>query len=464
MPVGHALSRFRLREFNRNVRLFFAFGTSINAGMALFSLLYNLYLLRLSYQEDFIGQVASMAPLATGLLALPTGILSDRLGRRPFLIASGLLLAISQLGLCLTTSPGALLAFSFVGGVAMAFVWVNHVPFLSDNAHPARRAEALAIWSALQIVVRMLLSLIGGFMPGVMGYFLGLSTEVPEPFRYALFFGAACSLIAVVPLLYASGQTRHERTPTPSRRRPKPSGSAKLTQARKSPDENEPATSPWRVFAAITVLSGTRGFSMGLTYPFFNVFFEAELGVGPAAIGAIFFLSQLAGLPATFAAPTLVRRFGPTLTILPSRIMGGSALGIMGAFISLPLAVPMFLLVRIGEVIDNPSDQHFSTQVLPRRFWARIQGLRVCGFQLLNFLGSLIGGMLILDYGYGAVFGLACASRIASGSDYGGFFRAKTSAFSCRRALIQESNLPQLASSAYLHNDEIPIDTGTSFW
>ena len=158
--------------------------------MALFSLLYNLYLLRLSYQEDFIGQVASMAPLATGLLALPTGILSDRLGRRPFLIASGLLLAISQLGLCLTTSSGALLAFSFVGGVAMAFVWVNHVPFLSDNAHPARRAEALAIWSALQIIVRMLLSLVGGFMPGVMGYFLGLSTEVPEPFRYALFFGA----------------------------------------------------------------------------------------------------------------------------------------------------------------------------------------------------------------------------------------------------------------------------------
>ena len=406
MPIGAALSRFRLREFNRNVRLFFAFGTSINAGMALFSLLYNLYLLRLSYQEDFIGQVASMAPLATGLLALPTGILSDRLGRRPFLIASGLLLAVSQVGLCWTTSPGSLLAFSFVGGVAMAFVWVNHVPFLSDNAHPARRAEALAIWSALQIIVRMLLSLIGGFMPGVMGYFLGLSTEAPAPFRYALLLGAACSLIAVVPLLYASGQTRRERAPAP----------------RRSPDEDRPAVTPWRVFAAITALSGTRGFSMGLTYPFFNVFFEAELGIGPVAIGAIFFLSQLAGLPATFAAPTLVRRFGPTLTILPARTVGGSALGIMGAFISLPLAVPMFLLVRIGEVIDNPSDQHFSTQVLPRRYWARIQGLRVCGFQLLNFLGSLLGGTLILDYGYGAAFGLACAARIASGLIMAAFF------------------------------------------
>jgi hypothetical protein len=75
----------------------------------------------------------------------------------------------------------------------------------------------------------------------------------------------------------------------------------------------------------------------------------------------------------------------------------------------------MFLLVRTAEVIDNPSEQHFSTQVLPRRYWARIQGLRVCGFQLFSFAGSILGGFLILDYGYGAAFGLACVARIASG-------------------------------------------------
>ena len=132
MSVGTAVRGFRPRSFNRNVRSFFLFGSSISAGMTLYSLLYNLYLLRLSYQEDFIGQVASMAPLATALLALPTGLLSDRLGRRPFLIASGLLLALSQLGLCLSTASAALLAFSFVGGVANAFIWVNHVPFMSS--------------------------------------------------------------------------------------------------------------------------------------------------------------------------------------------------------------------------------------------------------------------------------------------------------------------------------------------
>ena len=148
---------------------------------------------------------------------------------------------------------------------------------------------------------------------------------------------------------------------------------------------------------------------------FFNVFFEEELLLSPVAIGATFFLSQLVSLPATFSAPALVRRFGVIMTVLPVRAISGGALGIMGAFINLPIAVTMFLLVRVGEVIDNPTDQHFTTQILPRRFWARIQGFRVAGFQLMAFVGSLFGGTLIVDYGYAVAFGLACVSRVLSG-------------------------------------------------
>ncbi|NKB68285.1 MAG: MFS transporter [Candidatus Latescibacteria bacterium] len=410
MSLGAALNPFRLREFNRNVRLFFFYGISINAGMALFQLLFNLYLLRLSFQEDFIGQVAGMAPLATGLLALPTGLLSDRLGRKPFLVGSCLLLAFSQVGLCLAAAPGPLLLFSFIGGIGSAFIWVNHVPFLSDNAQPSRRAEALVLWSALQVVVRMVLSMAGGFMPSALAYFLGTSTQMPEPFRYALLLGALLSLVAILPLLAVPGRAQE--------------GAAAPADTDSGGGE---FGSRWRTYAGIATLSATRGFSMGLTYPFFNVFFEEELQVGPAAIGFIFFLSQLVGLPATFGVPALVRRWGVTRTIVAARSLGGSAVGIMGPLISLPLAVPMFLLVRIGEVIDNPSDQHFSTQVLPRRFWARVQGFRVCGFQLLSFVGSLLGGVLIIDYGYWAAFGLACGARITSGLIMAAFFGLRPS-------------------------------------
>ena len=107
------------------------------------------------------------------------------------------------------------------------------------------------------------------------------------------------------------------------------------------------------------------------------------------------------------------------------RAIGGGLLGIMGAFISLPVAIFAFLLYRATEVIDNPSDQHFSTQILPRRYWARVQGFRVCGFQILSFAGSLLGGVLIIDYGYIAAFGLAAVSRISSGVIMALFFGLK---------------------------------------
>ena len=403
MSIGSFFNAFHLREFNRNVHLFFGYGIAINAGMALFTLLYNLYLLRLSYQEDFIGQVAGMAPLATGLFALPIGMLSDRFGRKPFLIISSLLLAISQLGMCISTDALQLLIFSFLGGIATGCIWVNHVPFLSDNAHPARRAEALVLWSALQVIVRMLWSLVGGFMPGVMGNLLDLSLDLPDPFRYALLFGALCSLISFLPLLSMPASAGHQQQKT------------------EDPTyQNEDGS--WHLFAIIATLSGARGFSLGLTFPFFNVFFQEELHVGAAAIGTIFFFSQLAGLPATFSIPWLIRRFGPTLTILPARTAGGIALGLMGSAVNLPLAVGGFLVSRAAEVLDNPADQHFSTQVLPRRYWARIQGFRVCGFQLCNFVGSVLGGLLIIEYGYWAAFGLAGAARIASGLIMAAYF------------------------------------------
>ncbi|AWT59785.1 MAG: hypothetical protein DF168_00980 [Candidatus Moanabacter tarae] len=391
-------NNFRLREFSRNVKLFYIYGLSLNAGMALFTLLYNLYLLRLSFREDLIGQIASMGPLATGLLALPIGMLSDRIGRKIFLVGASVLLAVSQIGLCFSTATASFFAFSFIGGIAMACIWVNHVPFLSDNTVRIRRAEALALWTAMQIVVRMFCTLIGGMLPGVMGYFLNTSTEMPEPFRYSLLIGAACSLLSVLPLIRMPHRVE-----------------ALTGDKMESRNRVVELGIQWRTYFGFTVSSGARGFAVGLTFPFFNVFFQEELYLGPMVIGVIYFLSEFLSLPSIIIVPKLMRRFGAPLTMFPLRSIWGGAIGIMGTVISLPISIVMFLISRVSEVIDNPIEQIFSTELLPRYFWARIQGFRVCGFQILAFAGSILGGFLIVEYGYYAAFVLACLSRIASG-------------------------------------------------
>ncbi|MBD06252.1 MAG: hypothetical protein CME24_18110, partial [Gemmatimonadetes bacterium] len=109
---------YNLRDYDENVRRFFLFGIPLFSGMMIQSLLYNLYLTRLGYQEDFIGQMAGLAPLASGLFAVPTGIISDRVGRKPFLLASAAVMAVTQIGLCTVTDRSLLLILAFVAGTS----------------------------------------------------------------------------------------------------------------------------------------------------------------------------------------------------------------------------------------------------------------------------------------------------------------------------------------------------------
>src|SRR5436309_12751626 len=156
-----------LRPYERNARLFFAFGIPYFAGMGLFTLLYNLYLVRLGYQEDFIGLLAGMTPLSSGLCAIPIGIWSDRLGRKPFLMAAAILLALAQAGMCLTTDRRLLLACGFVGGISPGMVFVNHVPYLAENSRPEDRGHLISLGFSIQVLTRMVVSLGGGALPAL---------------------------------------------------------------------------------------------------------------------------------------------------------------------------------------------------------------------------------------------------------------------------------------------------------
>jgi len=382
---------YNLRDYNDNVRRFFLFGIPLFSGMMIQSLLYNLYLTRLGFQEDFIGQMAGLAPLASGLLAVPTGIISDRVGRKPFLLATAVIMAVTQVGLCTVTDRAMLLVLSFVAGTSGAFIWVNHVPFLSENAAPERRAQAIAIWMSIQVITRMVMSLVAGSLPDLMGRLTDTSSAEAEPFRYALYVGSALCLVAMLPLIGVHAKSRDRGI-----------------------EQDNPAAFPLRIFVAFGATSVCRGASMGFSFPFFNVFFQQALGLSTPMIGLIFFLSLVAAVPSTVLAPAMVRRLGPIRTVVPTRIIGSFALVLLGFSDNLALGFACFLTAAIVEAITTPTEMTYATQIVPSRYWARMQSLRVTGFQIPAGLASLAAGFLIVEYGYWATFALAGALRLVS--------------------------------------------------
>jgi MFS family permease len=386
------LRGYNLKEYNENVHRFFLFGIPLFAGMMIQSLLYNLYLTRLGYQEDFIGQIAGLYPFASGVFAIPVGYISNRVGRKPFLIATAIVLALTQIGLCTLTDRISLLILSFLAGISGAFLWVNHVPFISENAKTERRAQAIAIWMSLQAITRMVVSLAGGSLPNLMAYFTDSDTSLPETFRYSLLIGAGLCAISILPLIGI--QTK----PT------------KLT-----PEETDSTVAfPTRTFIAYALISVFRGASMGFSFPFFNIFFQLEMGTTTALTGVIFFMSLVIAVPSIVLAPAMARRYGAVKTIVPTRIIGSIALAFLGLTGNLYGAIALTLIAAVVEAITTPTEMTYATQIVPRRYWGRLQSIRVTGFQIPAGIASVVAGFLIVEHGYWATFALAGAFRLVS--------------------------------------------------
>ena len=126
---------------NKNVRLYLVsvalVGFTVDGGI--YSVLFNLYLLRLGYGPEFVGLINSAGLLIFALVSLPAGVIGGRWGsRRTMITGLGLmLLGCSVLPLA-EFSPagwqaGWLLTSYVVIFLGLSLYFVNTAPFLMSN-------------------------------------------------------------------------------------------------------------------------------------------------------------------------------------------------------------------------------------------------------------------------------------------------------------------------------------------
>ena len=93
-----------------------------------------------------IGVVAAVYPASWGLAQLATGAWSDRVGRKPLIVAGLWLQALGIAALALLDSYGAWIAAALAMGVGTALVYPTLIAAIGDRAHPAWRASAVGVY------------------------------------------------------------------------------------------------------------------------------------------------------------------------------------------------------------------------------------------------------------------------------------------------------------------------------
>jgi MFS family permease len=114
------------------------------AGMMIYAL--PLYAVGPIGSDERGAGIAFGAFTITALLLRPyAGRLTDRLGRRPLMVAGALLAAALTLGFLVTSSISAVIAVRLLSGVAEAAFFVAGFAMLADLAPPGRQGEALSL-------------------------------------------------------------------------------------------------------------------------------------------------------------------------------------------------------------------------------------------------------------------------------------------------------------------------------
>jgi MFS family permease len=316
--------------------------------------------------QSAIGLAIAVYGLARFLVAVPTGQLADRFGRRATLVLGGLVTALGNIMCAYAPSFAVLVAARFVAGAGAAMILISGVIVLADITAPAHRGRTMAIYQGVFTFAVGVGPLPGGWLAERFG--------LHAPF---LVYAAAGLVAAAVAWL---------RIPETRELRP-----VAATDA---------ATAMPRFGAQVRMLTGHTGFMLvslisftsavartGALFTVIPVLAHDRLALTAEHLGVGLAVASVAGLALAYPAGVLVDRCGRKAVIVPSTIVSGIALVLF-------LVAPSYAWFLAGCVtwsvavgVSGAAPAAYAADVAP----AGMNAAAMSAYRMLSDLGYVVG-------------------------------------------------------------------------
>jgi len=366
----------RVRGFSRNARLLLLRTPLSGLSVSIWRLLFYLYLLAAGHDALFIAQFASINWIAHGLSVIPSGILSDLFGRRRVFLTSYAGNIVGTAALILAHEPAALLVLAAVQGAFEGGHAIVGPPFMVEQSRPAERVHLFSIGGFLTVGGASLGNLLAGFLPLAFGSLLGLGPEHAPALQAGLFCVLPVMLLSALPIY--------------------------LIDERWQPIDIRRWWNSLESYGTIGMLAlteGGAGLALGMTAPFFNVFFARELHASTTAIGVTFGVGSILTAFATLLAPLVVRRLGRVRTVaflkllgVPFLILIALAPGVVTAGIVYVLAIILIGGTFPSKALTDPIYSLFSMEVVKERERGTTNGIMHAFSEFPMGVGAWIAG------------------------------------------------------------------------
>lgn len=375
----------QLKSFSPNARLYLFSVIVTGAAMGVFRLLFNFYVLSLGYDEALLGKLVTTNSLTALIIALPSGYLADRMGRKNALIGSGILSGLSILGMFLWPVVSVFYITNVLSGLAQSLGAVTMGPFLMENSGEHERTYLFSFSSGLQMASASVGNWIGGFLP------TWISTVRYVDPTHSLAYGGAILVVsisiflALLPLFFL-------RTPHLS------SGERSLFTPIQYAAENPGMLSRLILPMLLTSIGA------GLIMPFMNVFYRQVHSQPDPVIGTLFAWGSLAMGLGLLVAPPLADRFGKIKFVVISQGLSIPFLILLGyaPWFWLSAAAYYFRVALMN--MSGPVYQTFVMEQVDASARATIASLVSMSWNFGWAFSPMVSGWLQVRYGFGPVF------------------------------------------------------------
>jgi MFS family permease len=380
-----------------------------------FSVLLNLYLVRLGFGPELIGVVNSAGMLALALASLPAGALGARVGSQRMLRDGMLLSLLGTVTLPLADAlPAAaqlpwLLVCNVVLYIGLAAFYVNTAPYIMGAIDAGQRSGVISLQTALMTLAAFAGSLLGGLMPPAFAAWLGVDLRLaPAPYRYALIIGAAM----LVPALLALRASARQRSSTPER-------------AAAAGSADSAARAPLALLLMMAAVRMLQVAGVASVASYLNVYLDTALLLPTAQIGAIIAAGRLLAVPAALSTAPLTRRYGARDVAIWASV--GSALAILPIII-IPTwwaAALSFVAVTGLSWIRYAGTLVYFLDLVPPTQRALVSGVMETSSGFCFTAVTFGGGYLIASLGFPALFAVGSAVTALSAALFWILFRTR---------------------------------------
>lgn len=382
----------RLRGFSPNARLYLLFNFLSGLAFSIYNLFFNLYILSLGYGPSFLGLLVALPMMLNLGIALPAGLLADRIGyKQAMLLGMGLVLA-SVPGIALLTLPAGLILFSSLSGLGSSLLWVAGAPFMAQNSRPEERTHLFSIQFALNTFSGFFGYLLGGGLPALLARLVQVGPEEPPAYRLTLLLSAGLGSLALLPL----AAIRPARPGTGAKAK------LRLREAFEQPG----------LLLKLFVPEVLIGFGAGVLIPYLNVFFKQKFAISDAVLGMLFSFQAVAIGLATLAGPSLAARLGKIRAVVSTQLGSIPFLLLLGYFPNFGLAALGFFARAALMNMGGPLYTAFVMEQVEERRRAAVNGLLMMSWSGSWGVSNWVSGRLQSGPGFPSIFAITCGTYL----------------------------------------------------